>query len=291
MSNGVVFCRVQSWFTGRRLVSLPFSDHCEPLVGTSEDFATLLSSIQEKARLENCSYAEVRSTRAFSTITSHGWPEMRRYFLHRLDLRGGPAMVFSNFHSACVQRRIGRAEKSGISIREGRDPGILKDFYQLVIETRRRHGLLPPPKIWFANVAKYLGRSALIYCAYKDGRAVGAILALEFKNTLYYKNGASLPQFHKLGVMPYLLWHAIHTGIDRGLKVLDWGRSDCDNLGLVTFKERWNAERQPISYLRWPGGRPSADRTWIRRLLPATCKIAPANCLAALGAFSYRHFA
>jgi len=32
LSNAVVFCRVSSWLTGQRLVSLPFSDHCEPLV-------------------------------------------------------------------------------------------------------------------------------------------------------------------------------------------------------------------------------------------------------------------
>ena len=34
LTNGLVFCRVNSWLTGRRLVSLPFSDHCEPLIGS-----------------------------------------------------------------------------------------------------------------------------------------------------------------------------------------------------------------------------------------------------------------
>src|SRR5271166_4816066 len=37
LENAIVFCRVESWMTGRRLVSLPFSDHCEPLVDTQED--------------------------------------------------------------------------------------------------------------------------------------------------------------------------------------------------------------------------------------------------------------
>src|SRR5271166_5866777 len=30
LENALVACRVESWLTGRRLVSLPFSDHCEP---------------------------------------------------------------------------------------------------------------------------------------------------------------------------------------------------------------------------------------------------------------------
>src|ERR1700704_505888 len=29
LQDAVLFCRVDSWLTGRRLVSLPFSDHCE----------------------------------------------------------------------------------------------------------------------------------------------------------------------------------------------------------------------------------------------------------------------
>lgn len=39
LSNGVVFCRVNSWVTGSRSVSLPFSDHCDPLVNTAEELA------------------------------------------------------------------------------------------------------------------------------------------------------------------------------------------------------------------------------------------------------------
>ena len=35
--NAAVFCRVESILTGRRLVSLPFSDHCDVLEGAPED--------------------------------------------------------------------------------------------------------------------------------------------------------------------------------------------------------------------------------------------------------------
>ena len=32
LSNGIVLCQIDSWLTGRRMVSVPFSDHCEPLL-------------------------------------------------------------------------------------------------------------------------------------------------------------------------------------------------------------------------------------------------------------------
>jgi len=38
-----VFCRIASWLTGRRIVSLPFSDHCEPLVDSQDVLEQLVS--------------------------------------------------------------------------------------------------------------------------------------------------------------------------------------------------------------------------------------------------------
>ena len=32
LTNGIPFCRINSWLTGRRLVSLPFSDHCQQMI-------------------------------------------------------------------------------------------------------------------------------------------------------------------------------------------------------------------------------------------------------------------
>src|SRR5206468_3003538 len=44
--NGIPFCRINSWLTGRRLVSLPFSDHCQPLAACPEDLKELLCALQ-----------------------------------------------------------------------------------------------------------------------------------------------------------------------------------------------------------------------------------------------------
>src|SRR6266849_1187401 len=37
LTDGIVFCQVKSWITGARLVSLPFADHCEPLLNDIGD--------------------------------------------------------------------------------------------------------------------------------------------------------------------------------------------------------------------------------------------------------------
>ena len=48
LTDGLVFCRVQSWLTGRRLVSVPFSDHCTPLIDSQEEFGCLLSGLRQE---------------------------------------------------------------------------------------------------------------------------------------------------------------------------------------------------------------------------------------------------
>src|SRR5215831_4350465 len=51
LTNGIVFCEANSWLTGSKWVSLPFSDHCEPLVNgpstlRSEEHTSELQSLR-----------------------------------------------------------------------------------------------------------------------------------------------------------------------------------------------------------------------------------------------------
>src|SRR5260370_39896401 len=51
LESGIVLCRVESWLTGCRLVSLPFSDHCQP-IGEKRDLQILIAAIEEEMRSE-----------------------------------------------------------------------------------------------------------------------------------------------------------------------------------------------------------------------------------------------
>src|SRR5262245_50475073 len=62
LEDGLVLCQVASWITGRRLVSVPFSDHCEPLIQTSADGQVFLSAMEQTLQRENLRYVEIRAT-------------------------------------------------------------------------------------------------------------------------------------------------------------------------------------------------------------------------------------
>ncbi len=94
LENAMVFCRVESWLTGRRLVSLPFSDHCEPLVDSAEDQDVLTTALMRKVDRERWSYLELRPLEPFEVATTLPadnrdlcFPSARALARPRYDLR------------------------------------------------------------------------------------------------------------------------------------------------------------------------------------------------------------
>src|SRR5579859_1895562 len=60
ITNGFAFCRVQSWMTGYRLVSVPFADHCQPLFDENEGGRSLAAFLPAMVKQEHCDYMEAR---------------------------------------------------------------------------------------------------------------------------------------------------------------------------------------------------------------------------------------
>jgi hypothetical protein len=56
LTNALLFCVVQSWMTGDRVVSLPFTDHCEPLVENIKQFRASIDGIGSTFGLASMRY-------------------------------------------------------------------------------------------------------------------------------------------------------------------------------------------------------------------------------------------
>ena len=76
---------------------------------------------------------------------------------------------------------------------------------------------------------------------------------------MVYKYGCSDQRFHKWGPMQFLMWHAIQEAKEKGLVEFDLGRSDWDNEGLLTFKDRWDGTRSTLTYLRYSAPNTQGD--------------------------------
>lgn len=296
LRDGLVFCPVRSWITGKRLVTLPFSDHCNLLADSEESHKYLSAQIAQSVAGE-FEYAEVRSTVPSKMAPPDKWQPGHRFLRHSLSLSSLSEEIFRGFHKNCIQRKIRRAEREGVRYVNGRSASLLRHFYDLQLRTRRRHRVPPQPFRWFQNLVSSMGPRLTIHVAFKDERAAAAILTLTHRNTLTYKYGCSDERLNNLGGMPFLFWQAIQEAKDNGLEVLDLGRTEISNDGLIAFKERLGASPSPLTYWTYTAGvkRSSrrdgvidlADRVLPR--LPESLFRLPRSLLALGGSMIYPH--
>ena len=217
--------------------------------------------------------------------------------LQRLDgpVRGNGKVIqelegiFRRFHKDSTQRKIRRAEREGLTYEEGRSEALLEKFYRLLVRTRQRHQWPPQPRDWFRNLVDCLADKVKIRVASKDGRPIASILTLSFKDVLVFKYGGSDERFHNLGAVHLLLWNAIQDGKSNGVREFELGRSDSDNLGLVTFKERWGATRSQLTYWRYQTPTSTALSGWGIKLARNFFAHIPDRLLIAVGKMVYRH--
>ncbi len=95
--------------------------------------------------------------------------------------------------------------------------------------------------------------------------------------------------FHNLGGMQMLLSNAIRESETKGGEAFYFGRSDLDNAGLISFKDKWGAARQSTYILpascgiRADGHVASSNGVRLQVVFAA-----PRPCLAAVGTIVYR---
>jgi hypothetical protein len=291
LTNAVVFSRIRSWATGRKLVSLPFSDHCEPLVDRNEDAAEILSQVSREASKSGYRFVEIRpqsSTRE-ERRGDAGFGISDSFILHQVDVRPSLDQLFRSFHKDCVQRKIRRAEKERLEYREGRSDELVDMFFELMLQTRRKHAVPPQPIQWFRNLANCLGGHLQIRVALAGNIPAASIVTLKWSDTLVYKYGCSNSEFSNLGGTPLLFWKAIQAAKADNLSWFDLGRSDIDNEGLLAFKDHWGGHRSTLSYWRSPAPRSVSSSNWGQRVGGHVVKRMPDSLLALAGRLLYKH--
>ena len=292
LEAGMVFCQVESWLTGRRLVSLPFSDHCEPLIDSQSDLDAITAAFDEEERRGQWRYIETRPLRRFDSPTSLHLAT-QPFTFHQLDLSPDISTLFRNCHKNSTQRKILRAERENLRYCEGSTENLLQDFYNLHTITRKRHRRPPQPRGWFVNLIEGFGDALKIRVALQADRPVAAIVTIRHKDTMVYKYGGSDPRFNHLGSMHFLLWRAIQEAKSSGLHFFDFGRTEPAQQGLITFKKRWGTTQSDLIYSRYSRNVTqmfeSSDMSWKYRAARYLLAHLQPGVLSLAGRALYRH--
>jgi lipid II:glycine glycyltransferase (peptidoglycan interpeptide bridge formation enzyme) len=205
-------------------------------------------------------------------------------------LRPDLPVLFKQMHDSCVRRKIKRAEREGLTYEVGRSEELLQKFRQLLFLTRRRHKLPPQPAAWFSNIASLLGDKMRVHMMSKDGAPAASILTLHFGQQVTYKYGCSDARFSNLGGTPLLFWKVIQQAKEEGATLLDLGRSDYSDPGLIAFKEHLGGQSTELCYYRTPApAERTADAGWAKECAGNLLARMPDRLLDTAGKLLYRH--
>lgn len=261
---GIPFCRIAD-ILGKRIVALPFSDYCDPLVGDLHSWRLLIDELLS----EHCPII-LRSLHNSLPATDQRFTLVKQARWHGVDLRPELDALWRGMHDSS-RRAIKKSQREGVVVRVAQSEEELRAFFDMHLKVRKyKYSLLAQPFRFFQNIWRHFVETQhgfLLLAVFQD-RILAGDFFLEWKDTLYYKFNASNPEELSHRPNDLLTWEGIQHAKARGLTFLDFGLCDWDQEGLARYKRKFGSEEKTISFLRYePNGSPTRAQKELRDFL------------------------
>jgi len=285
---GIPFARIESRLTGRRLVSLPFSDICPPAFAHGADPTALLTL--GAALTEECKRTGLGLTVHASMPYLPGAVGQRCFVRHHLPLAEDPAVVERRY-SRSNARNVRRAKREGLRLERRTDAAALDAFYSLHLDTRHRLGVPTQPRRFIRRFEELFAAGLGFVGTVFDGpKPIAAGVFLTYNGTVTYKYGASDARAQGKRPNNLLFSETIRWACEAGLDGLDFGRTELGNEGLCAFKRSWGPTELDLSYTYLMESAPSPQRGLRDRVVSTTIRRSPTAVGRLAGEALYRHY-
>jgi hypothetical protein len=279
---------VNSILTGRRGVSLPFTDWCPIITDGSVSRGDILETLVELGKSRHWKSLELRD----SHQSPKDDPASFTYMVHELDLGPGADDLYSGFRDS-TRRNIRKAAKLGVTIIEDNNYSALREFCRLNAITRREHGLPPQPPVFFQNLHRNVvlpGNGRILFARYRE-KTIASAVYLSFNSRVLYKYGASDRTMQHLRANNLLMWEAIKRFAGEGNRSFHFGRTNSDQEGLLQFKRGWGAVENGLQYQKFslPDGLSISSSIPVFGFHNRVFARLPLPALGLIGKVLYRH--
>jgi hypothetical protein len=246
---------VSSPITGRRGVSVPFSDFCPPLIFDTTTPDEITTAVSEVARERKWKHFELRG----ADFLRGNADAAASFYTHRLDLTVGAEQLLAGFGSN-VRRNLRKAERSGVVVRILQTREAILRYYELHMQTRKRHGIPPQSRAFFLNIHEHViaRGNGMVVLAQRGSDDVAGAVFFHFGKSAVYKFGASDERWQEFRANNLVMWEAIRAYADRGMRAFHFGRTEIRHAGLRRFKLAWGADEGMVDYFRYD----LASRRW-----------------------------
>lgn len=278
---------VKSFLTGKRGVSLPFTDYCEPII-TNYNPEDLFNYLIDYGTKHDWDSIETRGWNLNAENNSYASP----CYVHSLSLTPDEEKLLSSFRDS-TQRNIKKAVNEGVTVSIDTSYKAIKDFYRLNCITRKAHGLPPQPfrffdKIFSCIIAENHG---VVIRAHYNKKCIAAATFFHISKKAIYKYGASDKTALNTRANNLIMWEAIKRYCKKGFTDFSFGITEPDNDGLIQFKNGWTKNTRTISRRKYSikKKRYMTYRSHVKGFHNIVFNKLPIPLSKSIGAFFYKH--
>jgi CelD/BcsL family acetyltransferase involved in cellulose biosynthesis len=284
---GLPFLEVPGLLSGRRWISLPFSDYCQPLAADQRSLELLTDTIVLLHTSKQLSDIEIK----WALPERQGIYPSSKFVLHTLPLSSPPEDLYKKFRKG-HRYDIKKALEGGVEIKRSVSKTGVDEFYRLHLKTRQRLGVPIQPRKFFDMLWENListGMGFILLALHHNAPIAGAIF-FSYNRTLTYKYSASDQRFWKLYPNNLLLWEAIQIGCESGCKQFDLGNSEKSNHGLRSFKSGFGAYEEELVYSFLGNIIPDQNSGSLRKVMNWIISHSPPLVCQLTGQLLYRYY-
>lgn len=281
---------VNSILTGRRGVSLPFTDFCEPIIYDDLRFEDVLEQIITHGKKCGWKSIAIRGGQKYLTDTVPS----QTFLAHQLDLLPDENKMMANLRDS-TKRNIKKAIADGLTVKIINTIDAIKEFCKLNCMTRKEHGLPPQPYHFFRQVHKHIIAKNLgfVAIAYFQDKAIAGNVYFHFGQKAVYKYGASNRKYQSMRASNLVMWEAIKWYCLNGYRELHFGRTGPEHRGLRQFKMGWGANEYSIEYFKYDLNKNTfiEDKSSVTSFHNSIFRKTPIPVLKIAGSLFYSHMA
>ncbi|MEZ4501053.1 MAG: GNAT family N-acetyltransferase [Dehalococcoidia bacterium] len=230
---------------GKRIVSFPFADYCDPVAASPDAWATLIEPL-----VASGAPVSVKVLECEAPLHDERFEATRALFWHRTAIAADEDAQWSQL-GGTARRNISKARGNALEIERRSDLEALRAFYELHTGVRKhKYRLLPQPWRFFEELHRQFGERLQVLLARNGDEVAGGVVLFAWGDTLYYKFNASDPAHLEHRPNDLLAWETINLARALGLQWLDWGVSDDDQPGLIRYKQKFATEERHATIAR-----------------------------------------
>ncbi|MCZ6703696.1 MAG: GNAT family N-acetyltransferase [Ignavibacteria bacterium] len=286
----------------RRLASLPRTPVCGPLTSNSKVTNLLIQKATDIVSNESDCLLQIKF---FDPEINDDLGILYKYFWREIYIKEIPDFPYEirygkSKNHAKIKWAVNKAEQNNVIQRTGKTEDDLKKWYSLYLDTMRIHTTPARSYSFFKNLWEILRPKGLMQLQLaeieENGEKTiiaGSILFFYNKTVTHAFSGSSRRRIHiELRPNDLLHWYAMLDAQKNGFKSYDFGEVSKGNLGLATYKKKWDTVKINLFHYYYPKPAQleeedldSGTRSWLKEII---WQKLPLNLTAKLGEIVYK---